>query len=90
MSAKIHPYLLARLVAVQEAFSQPGFRPVLATTNAGATSAAPKAQGNNWKELLKEEEEESGEGGGRGTMRGHRGKNAENAKAAMRKLTRNR
>ena len=86
MSIKIHPYLLARLIAVQEAFSHPGFRPVMATTS---TPVPPSKQGNNWKDLLKDEEDDGDEGvGGRGTMKGHRGKNAAHAKASMRKLSR--
>lgn len=89
MSIQIHPYLLARLIAVQEAFSRPGFgfRPAMATNS--SVPAPNKPQGNNWKEILKDGDDDE-QGGGRGTMRGHRGKNAAYAKAAMRKLTRNR
>jgi hypothetical protein len=79
----IHPYLLARLYAVQAAFEQPGFRsaPLAATTNGN-----PKPMANSssiWDDLLKgkEEEEKDGSGGGTegdsggGTMKGLRGKN---------------
>lgn len=90
MSTSIHPYLIARLLAVQEAFGQPGFRPMMANNMPTHAIAPPKRQNNNWKEILKDEDEDDkgGDQGGGGTMKGHRGKNAEHAKQAMRKLTR--
>lgn len=87
MSTTIHPYLIARFMAVQEAFGQPGFRPIMATNM--AAPVAPPKKSNNWKEVLKDEDKgDEGEGGGGGTMKGLRGKQAEYAKQAMRKLTR--
>lgn len=86
MSIQIHPYLLARLIAVQEAFKNPGYRPVVPKS---AIAAAPKKAGNNWDAIIKKEDEgDKGEGGSGGTMKGYRGKQAEYAKAAMRKLAR--
>lgn len=85
----IHPYLLARLIAVQQAFNQPGFKPVFTMPSAIPVPAAPAKKGNSWKDVVKEEEGgDDGQGGGRGSMRGLRGKNAENAKQSMRKLSR--
>lgn len=89
MTTQIHPYLLARLIAVQEAFNHPGFRPNLAANFNAPVASAPK-QGNNWKEIIKEEDDKGEQGGGGGTMKGNRGKNAVNAAAAMKKLSRNR
>jgi hypothetical protein len=87
MSITIHPYLIARFKAVQAAFMQPGFRvPAMAFETTTVVPTPP--QPNNWKKLLGEDEEGEGDGGGGGTIRGNRGKNAEHAKAAMRKLTR--
>lgn len=90
MSIKIHPYLLARLIAVQEAFGQPRRMAYAMAMNAPAPTPTPKKAGNNWGAVIKDEDDGQGGSGGRGTMRGHRGKNAAHAKAAMRKLTRNR
>lgn len=92
MSIKIHPYLLARLIAVQEAFGQPRRMAYAMAMNQGSTASTPtpKKAGNNWGAVIKDADEGEGGSGGRGTMRGHRGKNAVHAKAAMRKLTRNR
>lgn len=76
---KINPYLVARFMAVQEAFLQPGLRPAMAMANPG--TVAPKK--GSWKDLLSgdgDDEDEEGGGGG-GTQRGHRGKNSEYAKA---------
>ncbi len=84
MSIQIHPYLLARLIAVQEAFRNPGYRPYGAKSSAAAT---PKRAGNNWDAIIQDEDEEQ-QSGGRGTARGLRGKQAELAKARMRKLAR--
>lgn len=88
MSITIHPYLYARLVAVQEAFDHPGFRYSSPANTQKAAALAKK--GNNFKELAQERDDDEQGGGGGGTMRGHRGKNAVNAAAAMRKLSRNR
>ena len=86
MSIQIHPYLLARLVAVQAAFNQPGYK--MALPVAPHTSKQTARKGNDWGAILKKEEEDKdGEGGG-GSMKGLRGKQAEYAKAAMRKLSR--
>ncbi|HSX20787.1 MAG TPA: hypothetical protein VLG38_06685 [Gammaproteobacteria bacterium] len=85
MNTTIHPYLLARLIAVQQAFNRPVGRPSM---SAAARVPIAAKKGNNWQDILKEEDEDGEQGGGRGTMRGHRGKNAEHAKAAMRRLTR--
>lgn len=82
MSISIHPYLIARLRAVQAAFMQPGFQvPTIAFENSSTTTP------NDWKKLLNDDDEGDGGGGG-GTIKGNRGKNAEHAKAAMRRLTR--
>lgn len=89
MTTQIHPYLLARLIAVQEAFNHPGFRPAMAGNFNNPVAAAPK-QGNKWNEIIKEEDKGDESGGGGGTMKGNRGKNAVNAAAAMKKLSRNR
>lgn len=68
---------------------QPGFRmPAMAFEQANIAPAPSSAEGNNWKDLLGEGEEGDGGEGGGGTIRGNRGKNAEHAKAAMRRLTR--
>lgn len=87
MTTQLHPYLLARLIAVQEAFNYPGFRPVMAA-NFNTPVAAPKHR-NKWNEIANEEDEGDQSGGG-GTIKGNRGKNAVNAAAAMKKLSRNR
>lgn len=85
MSIQIHPYLLARLVAAQEAFNHPGYRPVV---NKKAPAPVPHIPRNNWDAVIKEAaSDEDGEGGG-GTMKGFRGKQSVNAKNAMRKLAR--
>lgn len=89
MTTQIHPYLLARLIAVQEAFNHPGFRPISAANFKTPVATAPKS-GNNWKEIIKEEDDDKGGEGGGGTMKGNRGKNAVNAAASMKKLSRNR
>lgn len=73
---KINPYLIARFLAVQEAFLQPGLRPAIAM--AGAIPAPKKG---SWKDLLPPDDEDDGQGGGGGTQRGLRGKNSEYAKA---------
>ncbi len=89
MSIQIHPYLLARLIAVQEAFGQTnysgGFRPQKV-----APAPQETKRGNNWKAVIKEDEEgKDGKGGeGGGTIKGLRGNQVEQAKAAMRRLGR--
>lgn len=88
MSIQIHPYLLARLVAVQAAFNQPGYKMSLAVPPPSSVSTR---KGNNWGAILAEEKKDegsTGEGEGGGSMKGLRGKQAEYAKAAMRKLGR--
>ena len=82
----INPYLLARLYAIQAAFEQSGYKSAYSTPN-GKSTAAPKATPIDWEALLKTTDDESGSGGG-GTIKGLRGKNAEAAKAAMRRLGR--
>lgn len=77
---KINPYLIARFMAVQEAFLQPGLRPAMAMAN---TVPAAKKQGS-WKDLLPSDDDEGDGGGGGGTQRGLRGKNSEFAKAVAR------
>ncbi len=102
MTISIHPYLIARFKAVQAAFMYPGSRPpAMAMPNWGdllndedtdsgsGSGSASSNKSNNWKKLLDEDyNDDDGEGGGGGTIRGNRGKNAQHAKAAMRKLTR--
>jgi hypothetical protein len=86
---KIHPYLLARLYAIQTAFAQSGFQsPVAAATSPAKAISIP-----NWADILKGGDDKDGKGGdtsggGGGTIKGLRGKNAEAAKAAMRRMTR--
>lgn len=84
---QVHPYLIARLRAVQDAFTRPaGMRPAFHPAN---VAAAPK-RSNNWSEVVKEDDRDSegAAGGGRGTIKGLREKDSRNAKNAMRKLTR--
>lgn len=82
MKTNIHPYLIARFIAVQSAFLQPGFRFSSVNRNSQPIAAA---KGNNWDKAKDEDEDDSGGGGG--TIRGNRGKNAVHA-AAMKRLTR--
>ena len=86
MKTSIHPYLIARFMAVQAAFLQPRFHFRVATRK-GAESAPPPALGNNWDTILKRDEDDE-DGGGGGTIRGNRGKNAVHAAAALKRLTR--
>jgi len=81
---KIHPYLLARLYAIHEAFAQSGYQ------SAAAASPGKAMPIPNWADLLKKDEDDGkgGDGGGGGTIKGLRGKHAEAAKAAMRRMTR--
>ena len=81
----INPYLLARLYAIQAAFEQSGYKSAYAVPNSRST-AAPKATPIDWEALLKTDDGEGGGGGG--TIKGLRGKHAEAAKAAMRRLSR--
>ncbi len=86
--ATVHPYLIARLRAVQNAFTQPVLRPAFSANIAQNIAVAPK-KANNWNDIVKKEDEE-GEGGtgGRGTIKGLRQKDSDNLKNAMRKLSR--
>lgn len=74
----INPYLIARLYVLQEAFAHPGY--------IGSISSAPKTTAKpdpfNWEDLLKKGEDDQGGGGGGGTIKGLRGKNHQNGKAA--------
>lgn len=81
----INPYLLARLYAIQAAFEQSGYKSAYAMPN-GKSTVVPKST-VDWEALLKTDESGDGGGGG-GTIKGLRGKHAEAAKAAMRKLGR--
>lgn len=89
MSISIHPYLIARLYAIQEAFEQPGMQAAYAANITTPQTVPPPASSKSWDDLLKEDEDgKGGEGGGGGTIKGLRGKHAEAAKAAMRRMTR--
>lgn len=83
MNISIHPYLIARFIAVQQAFMANGItapRPL-----------SPKPTSNNGNGSLNGDDDDEGSGGGGGTIRGNRGKNAVHAaKEAMRKLSRGR
>lgn len=81
MGTKIHPYLLARLLSVQEAFNKIEFH--LSMLKKDVSAESPPTTTNV------ETDSSSGGGGGGGTARGLRGKNSALANA-MRKLTRNR
>lgn len=85
MRTRIHPELLARFLAVQDAFNNLGYVPSHKKTK---RVDPHKPRGNNWNEVISKEDDDDGDTGGGGTMRGLRGKQAEYAKAAMRKLTR--
>lgn len=86
----IHPYLLARLYAIQTAFEQTGFRsaPTVATSTPNGN---PKPIANStsiWDDLLKDSDGDKGSSdgdSGGGTMKGLRGKNHI---SAMRRLSR--
>jgi hypothetical protein len=77
---------MARLLAVQAAFHQPTLRTAMAIN--GAIMPPAQKGRNNWDSVVKKEDEDDQQGGGRGTMKGNRGKYAEQAKAAMRRLSR--
>jgi hypothetical protein len=87
MKGNIHPYLIARFMAVQAAFMHPGFRFPNTLRNTESVDNAPASKRNGWQDIFKkDDDDDEGEGGG-GTIKGHRGKNSARA-AAMKRLTR--
>lgn len=87
---QINPNLIARLHAIQHAFANGGAFPRITITNPNETTPAKAAAAaGHWRDALPRDDDED-EGGGRGSARGLRGKDAEHAKRAMRKLTRSR
>jgi len=88
MSTKINPYLKARLFALKSAFLESDFyrSGAPAINNYSKPVAKPEAA-KHWRDVLQEDSEDE-QGGGGSTAKGLRGKDAEFAKQAMRKLTR--
>lgn len=86
MSADINEQLMARLHAVRAAFYDPNLADKL---NSMVMETPKPNAAKHWRDVLQEDDSGDGSGGG-GTIKGLRGKDAEYAKQAMRKLTRNR
>ncbi len=90
-SDDINPYLIARLLAVQAAFSQNGPRYVPRTSyNSNPSEDQLMKAGFKMSKRNEDNDEGESDGGGGGTARGYRGKNSALAKAkeAMRRMTR--
>jgi hypothetical protein len=80
---KIHPYLIARLYTIKEAFAHSGYYSPMPQANTAPVNNIPF----DWNALLKDDDE-GDSGGGGGTIKGLRGKNDLAGKAAMRRLGR--
>lgn len=84
----INPYLVARMYAIHAAYADPKFGALGGFSRMVQENIQHPNAAKHWREALQEDEDGDGQGGGRGTIKGLRGKDAEHAKQAMRKLTR--